>query len=221
MLFALKPAGLLSQADHTGKPDILTLLKAYLVEKYHKPGDAWLGLVQRLDQPVAGVMVFAKSSKAASRLSEQIRNRSMRKIYAAVCHGTTDAPSGVWQDSLSREKRKGRYYLDSKNGRPASLQYRLIAYDPDYDLSLLQLDLESGRSHQIRLQAASRKLPLLGDRRYGTNTELDRNVPAPCLFAQTLGLIHPVKKSYLEVSAPLPETFPWQLFDQQEKINSL
>lgn len=212
MLFALKPAGLLSQADHTGKPDILTLLKAYLVEKYHKPGNAWLGLVQRLDQPVAGVMVFAKTSKAASRLSEQIRNRSLKKIYASVCHSQPEASFGVWQDKLSREKRNGRYYLDNKDGLPARLKYELIAYDPEYDLSLLRLYLESGRSHQIRIQAASRKLALVGDRRYGMDTDLDRKVPSPCLFAQTLGLIHPVKKSYLEVSAPLPETFPWQLF---------
>lgn len=217
MLFALKPAGLLSQADHTGQPDILTLLKAYLVEKYHKPGDAWLGLVQRLDQPVAGIMVFAKTSKAASRLSEQIRNRRLKKIYAAVCHGKPDTPFGSWQDKLSREKRNGRYYLDNRDGRPARLKYELIAYNHDYDLSLLQLDLESGRSHQIRLQAASRNLPLVGDRRYGINTDLDRKVPSPCLFAQSLGLIHPVKKTYLEVSAPLPETFPWQLFEQASK----
>lgn len=214
LLFALKAPGLLAQEDHSGKADILNILKAYLVEKYHKPGRAWLGLVHRLDQPVGGVMVFAKTSKAASRLSDLIRRQEMEKTYHAVVRGQVEPASALWQDSLSKEPQGGRYALDPA-GRPCSLNYQVLGYQELTGvggLSLLEIQLHTGRAHQIRVQSSVRSWPLAGDRRYGLNDRFDHSLEGPALFASGLAFIHPVRQERIEVWAPIPQTAPWTYF---------
>ena len=212
LLFAIKPAGVLSQADRSGKADMLTLLRDYLVHAHHKKGQAWLGLVHRLDQPVSGLMCFAKTSKAAARLSESFRQRETEKIYHAVVHGRPEKPSGTFIDYLSKEKRGGRYFLDPA-GKRAELSYVLLGETPtDGGLSLLRIQLRTGRSHQIRLQCAAHGLPLAGDRRYGRMDAYDHSLASPALFASELAFIHPVQKTPLRIVAPLPERVPWKLF---------
>ncbi|MDO5033251.1 MAG: pseudouridine synthase [Eubacteriales bacterium] len=228
LLFALKAPGLLSQEDKTGKADILRILKAYLVEKYHKPGKAWLGLVHRLDQTVGGVMVFAKTSKAASRLSELIRRQQMTKTYRAIVRGRVEPQAGHWQDRISQAMRGGRYVVDS-GGRPCSLNYQRLSYQelPQVGgLSLLEIELLTGRSHQIRVQTSSRHWPLAGDRRYGLGDEFDHSLAWPSLFATSLAFIHPVSRETIKVEAPLPRTTPWTYFTSallsgEDKANRL
>lgn len=212
LLFAIKPVGVLSQADRSGKADMLTLLKDYLVTEHHKKGDAWLGLVHRLDQPVGGLMCFAKTSRAASRLAASFRARETEKIYHAVVHGRPESPSGSFVDHLSSEKKGGRYVLDP-NGKRAELSYTLLGESPtDGGLSLLRIQLGTGRSHQIRLQCAAHGLPLAGDRRYGRMDAYDHSLASPALFASELALLHPVQKTLLRIVVPLPEGAPWELF---------
>lgn len=215
LLFAVKPPGLLSQEDHTGRPDILNLLKDYLVTKYHKPGQAWLGLVHRLDQPVAGVMVFAKTSKAASRMSDCFRRQAVEKAYLAIVHGQPNHRQGELVDHLSTTKKNGRYRVDPK-GKIARLQYEMLAFQPERQLTLVKILLQTGRQHQIRVQFASRGCPLLGDRRYGKQGSLDQTCPGPALLAYRLAFVHPVKKTPLAVQMELPETFPWSIFQDQK-----
>ena len=217
LLFALKAPGLLAQEDHSGKPDILNILKAYLVEKYHKPGKAWLGLVQRLDQPVGGVMVFAKTSKAASRLSDLIRRQELEKTYYAVVRGRVEPQSGRWEDCISKEPVGGRYVRDP-SGRPCSLSYRRLGCQdlPEAGtLSLLEIRLHTGRPHQIRVQSSSRSWPLAGDRRYGLNDKFDHSLEWPALFASGLAFMHPVRQERIEVWAEVPPTPPWTYFSSE------
>ena len=217
LLFALKAPGLLAQEDHSGKPDILNILKSYLVEKYHKPGKAWLGLVHRLDQPVGGVMVFAKTSKAASRLSDLIRRQELEKTYQAVVRGQVEPQTDHWQDHISKEPVGGRYVKDP-SGRPCSLSYQRLACQdlPEAGpLSLLEIQLHTGRPHQIRVQCSSRAWPLAGDRRYGLHDQFDCSLESPALFASGLAFSHPVRQERIEVWAPIPQTPPWTYFPSE------
>ena len=214
LLFTLKPPGLLAQADYSGKADILNILKAYLVDKYDKPGQAWLGLVHRLDQPVGGVMVFAKTSKAASRLSDLIRRQKFEKTYYAIVRGQVEPELADWQDYISKETRKGRYVLDP-SGRPCRLTCQRLAsreVPGAGRLSLLKIQLHTGRPHQIRVQCASRSWPLLADRRYGLNDSFDQTFAWPALFATGLAFQHPVRQERIEVWADCPQTSPWTYF---------
>lgn len=227
LLFVEKPAGLLAQADKSGDPDILNILKAYLKEKYDKPGAAWLGLLHRLDRMVGGLMVFAKTSKAASRMSELFRKNDLQKTYQAILRNSPEQEAGKWLDRLSSKKKAGKYYPDPQ-GKEAILNYRLLqGISPkDYldklalaeqphlcpTLSLVQLHLVTGRPHQIRVQSSSRNLPILGDRRYGPHDSLNNAIPEPALYATALEFIHPVRKEPLKVSIDLPEILPWSLF---------
>lgn len=214
LLVAIKSPGLLSQEDFTMRPDILNLLKDFLVEKYNKPGNAWLGLVHRLDQPVGGLMVFAKTSKAASRLSDQLRKRNIKRYYTAIIHGNLEEKDGTFQDKISKDKKQGRYYIDKFNGRESTLDYKVVAYDKKNNLTLVNINLISGRSHQIRVQFASRSYPLVGDRRYGLNTPLDLETDSPSLFAYRLELKHPTKGLNLGFQAELPQELPWIYFKE-------
>lgn len=211
VLVAEKPAGILSQADKTGRPDMLTILKDYLKERYQKKGEAWLGLVHRLDQPVAGVMVFAKTSKAASRLSESFRSQAIHKGYLAVVHGRLDEAKGRWEDTISTKKERGRYKLVPKGaGKPCDLAFRRLAVQGE--LSLLSISLGTGRAHQIRVQSLGHGHPILGDRRYGKNSPKDRAIKAPALYAMALEFPHPTKAERVVICQPLPAEAPWNLF---------
>lgn len=164
-----KPANIPSQGDKTGDLDMLTIIKAYLKEKYNKPGNVYLGLVHRLDRPVGGVMVFAKTSKAASRLSEQVREKVFKKKYLVIVNGKFEEKKGTLKDYLLKNERlnKSRVVEEgTKNSKYAELDYEVLKYDKEQNLSLLKIDLLTGRHHQIRVQLSSRDHSIYGDAKY-------------------------------------------------------
>lgn len=218
LLVVNKPVGMLSQEDETGDPDLLNLLKEYIRVKYNKPGEAWLGLVHRLDRPVAGLMVFARTSKAASRLSEQIRNRTFVKKYFAVAHGKIEPENAIWKDHISKHKIKGKYLADpnlseryAEKYQSCELAYKRLQYHSKQNISLLEIELKTGRSHQIRAQMKAHDHPLVGDRLYGKITDLDRQSEGPALFAGFLQLTHPTKKETM-IFKSKPQSFPFNQF---------
>ncbi len=166
-----KPSNVPSQADKTGDEDMLTMVKKYIKEKYHKPGDVYLGLVHRLDRPTSGVMVFARTSKAASRLSEQVRSKKFEKDYIAMCDGKLVKDADTWRDFLQKNERTNMSRVvpeGTKNAKEAVLDYEVMDYHLQRNLSLVKIHLHTGRHHQIRVQFASRGHSLYGDQKYGT-----------------------------------------------------
>lgn len=192
IIVVVKPYNVLSQGDDTNDKDMLTIIKEYLKEKYNKPGNVYLGLVHRLDRPVGGVMVFAKTSKAASRLSELVRINALHKNYLAIVHGKT-LDKEVLIDKISKDEKTNNSYIDLINGKESILEYTTLYYDKDKDLSLVDVDLKTGRHHQIRLQMSNRGFPLYGDQRYGLGEKTQI-----ALFAYKLRFIHPVTKEEME-----------------------
>ena len=186
VIVVFKPAGILSQADKSGDVDMLTIIKSYLKEKYNKPGNVYLGLVHRLDRPVSGIMVFAKTSKAASRLSEEIRNNKMHKKYLAIIHGYLDVKEGTLINRIEKLDNK-KVLIDTPSGKEAILNYKVIK--EKNNLSLVDIDLVTGRYHQIRIQFASINHSLLGDYLYN---KMDTNNLA--LVSYSLSFIHPTTK---------------------------
>ena len=185
-----------SQEDKTHDIDMLTLVKQYLKEKYNKPGNVYVGLVHRLDRPVGGVMVFAKTSKAASRLSEQIRNKEFKKRYLAVVDGKFNETSGILEDYLYKDERNNISKVvdqKKKNAKKAKLDYEVLNYDDKRDLSLVKINLYTGRHHQIRVQMANAGHSLFGDQKYGTRGR-GKQIR---LWAYEVEFIHPVKKEML------------------------
>ncbi|NLJ71154.1 MAG: RluA family pseudouridine synthase [Clostridiaceae bacterium] len=213
-----KPVGLLSQEDQSGDPDLLNIIKEYLRIKYNKPGAAWLGLVHRLDRPIGGLMVFAKTSKAASRLSAQIREHQFVRKYVAVIHKKPELKNAVWSDFISRNKVQGKYIVISQPDKShqtkyqkCELSYQLQDYLSESDLSLIEVDLKTGRSHQIRAQMRAHHHPLVGDRLYGKITDLDRNTDGPALYASFIQFKHPTKDE-LCIFKSQPKQKPFDLF---------
>lgn len=206
IIVVVKPVNILSQSDITNDPDMLTLIKSYLKEKYHKPGNVYLGLVHRLDRVVGGVMVFAKTSKGASRLSNSIRDNTFHKNYLAICHGKLDK-SDTFIDYLEKKDDFSTIVTDKDHGKLSELSYELIDYDETNDLSLVKVKLKTGRHHQIRVQFASRNHPLVGDNRYG----IDNNKEIG-LFAYKLSFPHPITKEVISFSY-LPKDKPFDIFD--------
>lgn len=214
LLIVCKPAGLPAQQDRTGDEDLLCLLKAYIKQRFDKPGDAYLGLVHRLDRPVSGVMAFARTSKAAGRLSEQFRESTPLKKYIAIVQGSVQG-QGVYTDYLLKENEKVRI-VGPKYPKALYAELSWQARGESGGLSLLDIDLKTGRPHQIRVQLASRGLPIVGDLRYGSRREFDgRNLALHCY---RLGLEHPVLKTPLHWTAAPPAS--WQGFFDAE-IESL
>ena len=187
--------------------DLLTSLKQYLKEKYHKPGNVYLGLVHRLDRPVGGVMVFAKTSKAASRLSEQVRRKEFKKEYTAVVMGKI-AVSGQYEDKLLKNSKTNITQVDEK-GKLSILEYELLKYDQKSDYSLVKINLKTGRSHQIRVQFAQRKHYLYGDQRYNPYAKVGEQI---ALCATKLSFLHPTTKEQLTFEISLPDSYPWDIF---------
>ena len=222
LLVAVKPAGVLSQADTSGAPDMLTLLKAYLVEKYNKPGEAYLGLLHRLDRPVRGVMVFAKTTKCASRISEQIRNRTIGKKYRAIVYGAFSEEKGeIRSYLLKNEKTNMVEVFPSSAKAPAAAKECFLEYDvlgsgriAGVPVTLLSVTLHTGRSHQIRAQLASIGHPIVGDRKYGKGP--NRFAGDILLESYQLSLNHPVSKERLIFELPLSEEEPWKQFKKEE-----
>lgn len=165
-----KPANIPSQADKTGDIDMLQLVKDYLKEKYHKPGNVYIGLIHRLDRPVGGIMFFAKTSKAAARLSEAIRQKQVEKIYLAVVDGKLETEKGVMEDYLLKNEKNNVSQVvkeGTQNAKLAKLSYEVLNYREDNNISLVKIKLETGRHHQIRVQFSSRGHSLYGDQKYG------------------------------------------------------
>ena len=197
-----KPVNIPSQGDKTNDEDMLTIIKKYLKEKYNKPGEVYLGLIHRLDRPVGGVMVFAKTSKAAARLSEQVRNKEFEKIYLVVADGKFEQNQEILEDYLIKNERTNLSKVvteETKNSKYAKLEYNVLKYKEKTDLSLLKIKLYTGRHHQIRLQLASRNHSIYGDQKYGTRGKGKQIA----LFAYSLSIIHPITKERMTF-----ETFP-------------
>lgn len=206
LLVVVKPVNMPVCEDESKDLDLLTYLKDYLKQKYNKPGNVYLGLVHRLDRPVSGVMVFAKTSKAASRLSEQVRNHTLKKEYHAIVIGKIKE-SGTYQDKLLKDSKKNISTVD-KNGKEAILSFELKKYDKEHDYSLVKINLKTGRSHQIRLQMSYHGNPLVGDNKYGKDS---LKIPV-CLFANKLSFIHPTTKEEMNFEIDLPDYYPWNVF---------
>ena len=196
VLVAVKPPNMPSQADASGDCDLLTLMKAYVKQKYQKPGNVYLGLVHRLDRPVGGLMAFARTSKAAARLSQQLRTHAMRREYLCVVQG----------EALEQARLADVLEYDDGAAKEAVLCYeRLEARE---GLSLLRVRLETGRKHQIRRQLQHAGLPLWGDARYGNG----RPGQQIALWGARLLLTHPTSGAALTFTSLPPQAFPWQIF---------
>lgn len=191
-----KPVNIPSQGDKTGDIDMLSIIKAYLKEKYNKPGEVYLGLVHRLDRPTGGVMVFAKTSKAASRLSEQVRNKEMHKQYLCIVDGQMEEKQGTFKDYLYKNEKTNTSRIakpNEKNAKEAILDYEVIKYNEEINLSVIKVNLHTGRHHQIRVQFSSRNHSLYGDQKYGTRGRGKQLA----LWAFSLSFKHPTTKEVL------------------------
>lgn len=201
LLVVIKPPGIPTQSDHTGKPDLLSLLKADLKVRHQKPGNVFLGMVHRLDQPVGGVMVFAKTSKGASRLSAQIRARTFEKHYQAVVWGRPDPEEGPLEHTLLKDPRTNTVQVvppDTPGAKWASMYYRVES--SAHGLSLVHIQLFTGRPHQIRAQMAAIGCALRGDVKYGA--PIDGAEMA--LWATQLSFEHPTRPERMTFEAEPP-----------------
>ncbi len=206
-----KPAGLLSQGDSTGDPSLLDLARDYLKKTYDKPGNVFVGLVHRLDRPTSGVVLVARTSKGASRLSEQFRDGLVEKTYRAIAEGNCPTDSGEWEDWLIKDERTN-VVTTARPGSPgsqrANVAYRVVdRYRSSIDVELRPT---TGRGHQLRVQLASRNLPIFGDRKYGARSTLMAvdGQPRIALHAQGLRFKHPTRPEFLTVLAPFPADWP-------------
>src|SRR5262245_36268557 len=215
-LAVAKPAGLLTQGVPAGVPTLEAQVKAYLKERYRKPGRVYLGIPHRLDRPVSGVVLFARQTKAAQRLAEQFRKRQVVKVYWAAVEGDVWPEEGVWEDwlrKLPEEARSERTEPGAAGARPATLRYRRLGTCDGG--TLLELRPETGRMHQIRVQAAARGWPVRGDRLYGARLPFGPPAELPrdrtiALHARGLTFLHPIRYEPVTVSAPFPAAWaPW------------
>lgn len=205
LLVVEKPQNVLVQADDTNDLDLLTSLKKYIKEKYNKPGEVYLGLVHRLDRPVGGVMVFARTSKSASRLSNMIRLGKFEKTYLAVVEGKVP-DEGVFEDYLLKLENENKTIVDKK-GKYSKLSYKLLSYKDG--LSLVKIKLDTGRSHQIRVQFSSRGYALLGDQKYNSKAKVGEQI---ALWSYELRFKHPVREELMDFKCNPPMNAPWNLF---------
>jgi 23S rRNA pseudouridine1911/1915/1917 synthase len=208
-----KPAGILSQADSSGAKNLPEILKketnSYYVEAVH-----------RLDKPVGGVMVYARQREAAGILSEAVKAHKMQKVYLAVVHGEPKEPAGIMKDFLYRDAKHCKSYVvkrERKGVKFASLEYKVLstAEHPEHGkISLVLIKLHTGRTHQVRVQFASRKMPLLGDGKYGSRD----NHCETALWSRRLAFKHPITGEAVEVVSMPPAEYPWNLFDIENLI---
>lgn len=202
VVVALKAPNLLAQGDATGDPDLLSQIKAYIKEKYNKPGEAFIGLVHRIDRPVGGLLVFARTSKAASRLSDQVRTHALRREYVCVCEGETPDRFTL-SDYLQKDENANMVrvlpeYLKAQ-GKLAVLHGRTVSCKDDR--SLVAIRLETGRAHQIRVQMQHAGHPLLGDSRYGAGKPGQQIA----LYGIRLAFEHPTTHEKMIFMAPVPQ----------------
>jgi len=211
LLFVQKPFNVPVQEDRTKDQDLLTYLKEDIKVRYQKPGNVYLALVHRLDRPVGGVMVFAKTSKAASRLSDAIRRNTIHKKYLAVVRATPSKSSDVLKDYLVKDRRENKVYTANPNNQKAKkaiLEYEVLGQKKG--LSLLSIQLHTGRPHQIRVQLSSRGWPLYGDQKYGK--KINQPGQQIALWSHELGFEHPTKKEEININSYPPNEYPWNLW---------
>lgn len=207
IIVVVKPYNVLSQADNTNDIDMLSIIKMYIKEKYNKPGNVYLGLVHRLDRPVGGIMVFAKTSKAASRLSEQVREKKLKKRYLAVVNGIIKNDNDELTNYIVKCKDNSSKITVKGEGQIAKLKYTVLERNIKENLTLVDIDLETGRHHQIRVQMANIGHTLYGDQRYGKQ---DKKQIA--LFSYELEFIHPVNKELMKFEKMPYKEGVWKLF---------
>lgn len=205
-----KPSDL-SQGDDTGDATLDSEVRKYIARKYNKPGDVFLGLVHRLDRPVGGVILFARTSKALARMNEIFRSRDVKKLYLAIVGERPPEVEGELTNYLKKNESQNKTYVydnEVKGSKKASLSYRIAGRSDRY--YLLEVELHSGRHHQIRAQLAKIGCPIKGDLKYGYPRSNDDG--SICLFAQSLEFIHPVKKEKIVIKAPKPQGDVWKFF---------
>ena len=209
LLVVNKPAGMLTQGDITGDRSLLDHGKDYIKTKYQKPGNVFLGVVHRLDRPVSGIVLLAKTSKALTRLNKQFQEREIKKTYWAIVAKKPASPSGELVHYLIKDQKKNitaAYDKHVSNSKKAVLKYNVINQNEGF--YLLEIEPLTGRPHQIRVQLAQIGLPIKGDLKYGFKaSNEDGNIS---LYARHLSFIHPVKKEQMNLTAPIPETDIWQ-----------
>ena len=195
LLVINKPVNIPMQEDNSKDEDLLNMCKTYLIRKYNKPGEAYLGLVHRLDRPVGGVCVFAKTSKAASRLSEQIRNHTFKKEYLAIVEDNGLKDNDRFEDYLLKDEKRNMVKVDPK-GKFASLDYKVLKRQNN--LALVHINLHTGRSHQIRVQFSSRNHSLWGDQKYNKKAIVGQQI---ALWSYKIIFNHPTTKEKLEFTS--------------------
>jgi 23S rRNA pseudouridine1911/1915/1917 synthase len=207
-----KTASEIVQGDKTGDTPLSETVKQYLKEKYNKPGNVFLGVTHRLDRPVSGLVVFAKTSKALTRLNDMFRNGEVKKTYWAIVRNRPQELEGELTNWLVRNEKQNKSYAydkEVKDSKKAVLCYKTIGHSQNYHL--LEVDLKTGRHHQIRCQLAKMGCPIKGDLKYGSpRSNPDGSI---CLHARRIAFVHPVSKESIEIEAPVPSGNLWNGFD--------
>ena len=212
LLVVEKPENVPVQADASGDADLLSIAKAYIKEAYHKPGEVFLGVTHRLDRPTSGVVLFARTSKALARLNEMFKSHEqIKKTYWAIVQGAPKQPEARLENWLVKNESQNKSYIvkpHTKDAKQAILNYKTLVRGENY--TLLEVDLETGRHHQIRCQLAAIGCPIKGDLKYGAKrSNPDGGI---CLHARQIAFIHPVSKEPICITAPTPEDSLWQQF---------
>ncbi len=212
LLVVNKTASEIVQGDKTGDTPLSETLKQYLKEKYNKPGNVFIGVSHRLDRPVSGLVVFAKTSKALARLNDMFRNGEVKKTYWAIVKECPKETEGELVHFLRKNEKQNKSYAydkEVKGSKKAVLHYKLIGRSRDY--CLLEVELKTGKHHQIRCQLAQIGCPIKGDLKYGSpRSNPDGSI---CLHARSVGFVHPVSKERIELVAPVPEDNLWNSFE--------
>ena len=212
LLVVEKPINIPVQEDASKDLDLLTILKDDIKKRYNKPGNVFLALVHRLDRPVGGVIIFAKTSKAASRLSEQFRTNKVEKRYLTIVRGTPENSADVLVDYLLKNNKENKVSVVRKHvkqAKKAILDYERL--ETNDQLSLLKVTLHTGRPHQIRVQLSSRGLPIFGDQKYGQNVnKIGQQI---ALWSYEMTFKHPTKDEELTIKSLPPDKHPWNLFN--------
>jgi 23S rRNA pseudouridine1911/1915/1917 synthase len=206
LLVVNKPAGLPTMGTPGPAPTLLTVAKDYIKQKYQKPGNVYLGVMSRLDAPVTGIVLLARTSKAAARMTEQFRSHTVQKIYWALVEGMVQPDHGACANWVAHDERHRRVHVVDRSqpgAKQARLAYRVLAQDDR--MSFVEIELETGRKHQIRLQMAHHGHPVVGDRKYGSPRKFPTGI---ALHARRLVVAHPVRGEALVFEAPLPKSWP-------------
>lgn len=215
LIIVNKSSSEIVQGDKTGDKPLSEMVKEYIKQKYHKPGNVFLGVVHRLDRPVSGLVVFARTSKALARLNEMFRTKEVYKTYWAIvgnCPPTEEGELVHWLVRNEKQNKSYAYDKEKPEAKKAILDYKLIGRSERY--FLLEVDLKTGRHHQIRCQLAKMGCPIKGDLKYGSpRSNPDGSI---CLHARRVRFVHPVSKQEIDVTAPVPKGNLWHSFQNDK-----